>query len=399
MPFLILVPREDLPTDESELTYQFVLRTGALDRDPGELYLNELWIAISQGSATYIWCKLSVNAVEELREDNISIGYLLSGETEMSDYLFRLGQAAEKFRIDNLSWIRDVPLNKVVGIPSETIEALRAVLDKSCPVRMVSPKLSLVSHFPLGTADVPCVMQFRALVQQLKREYTTSELYKCSKYPALNPFEALAYYYFESKRPDLSETLYEAVNPNCEGSTAGQAWRRIRTVDIGLRKVIPDRVKARRFINPPQNHIDALGEDLILKTDRAEASHQKILADLSSRALYLGLTPYETNSMDLYIEGKKGCIVIEIKSATQENFYRQCLKGAIQATEYSYALRAYRDASPKAAVVIERQESEQLEGYCRGLLNYMGIGMLSYRETLSWPERVLGFDRMIENTS
>lgn len=396
MAYFILLPSEDLPRKEVGLTYQFVLSPHAIEIDPKSLYNNELWIAISYRNSTiYLWSLLSVSSIEELWEQDILLGYLLSGDIETSDYLFRLGQPTDRCLIESSTWIKSIRLNKVTEIDTPIAEELQSIIEGCCPIRMTKPNLRNADYVPPSQRDVPTIIRFRSIIQQLKRAYTLSDLYRYYKYPDLPPYESFACSYLEQENSDIYKVIYSTVRPDSDNSSPKEAWQQVRTVDITLRTLITEDIHVRRFINPPASDIDSLGADNILKTDRAEAIHQKMLADLTSRIYSLQLIPYETNSMDLFIEGSNGCIVIEIKSATRDNFYRQSLKGAIQAKEYSYAVHAQRGFTPTTVVVVQHVENDTLEAYCRGFLSYLGIEMLLYKGKLEWPERVVGFDGMV----
>ncbi len=396
MAYFILLDDEDLPRKEVGLTYQLVLSPRAVEINLKSLYNSELWIAISyRNSRIYLWSLLSISSIEELWERDILLGYLLSGDLETSDYLFRLGQPTDGCLIEDSSWIKSIRSNRVSEIGPPITEELQSIKKGCCPIRMTKPDLREADYIPSSQRDAPTIIQFRSIIHHLKRTYTLSDLYRYYKYPDLRPHESFACFFLEQENPDIYQVISSIVRPDTDNSSAKGAWQQIRTVDIVLRTLVTDEIHVRRFINPPASDIDSLGVDNLLKTDRAEAIHQKILADLTSRIYSLQLIPYETNSIDLFVEGLSGCIITEIKSAKRDNFYRQCLKGAIQAKEYSYAIHVQRGFTPTTAVVVQNVGNDTLEAYCRGFLSYLGIEMLLYKGELEWPQRVVGFDSMV----
>ena len=397
MPFFIVIERQDLPpADGSQLSYQFVLPPSYMDAKVDQLYLDDLWIALLDKSARYLWCRLSVCSIEELLEQDVLEGYLLTGDVERSEYLLRPGEQSKELQIDKIAWVKSVPLNRVSVINEKEAESLVQAVEGCCPIRVIPPDPGLLRDISLGSMDLPPYLQLRYLVRQLKTKFTRSELYRYMKYPTgWSPFEGLAYSHFEIKRPDLAGTLYNVLCLGHTVSETGWSTSSARLVDTGLREIHPDRVRVRRFVNPPTKDIDDFGLDTLFKIDRAEAMHQRIVADLASRVHHLGRIPYETNSIDLYVQGDRACTVFEIKSSTPHNFYRQCIRGAIQVKEYCYALGFSRDLPFRSAVIIEHRADSGLQDYCRGFLQYMGVSMLYYHEAVSWPDRVPGFDETV----
>jgi hypothetical protein len=111
-----------------------------------------------------------------------------------------------------------------------------------------------------------------------------------------------------------------------------------------------------------------------------------------SKGNFLG---FSTNKEMLNVQKERDNIVVEIKSANQTNFYRQCIKGAVQLLEYRYNLTIQRNLYCKPVLVIQSVENRELKIYLSGLLKEVGIQILIYDVQRGWPHRLSGFDDLI----
>jgi hypothetical protein len=180
-----------------------------------------------------------------------------------------------------------------------------------------------------------------------------------------------------------------------ESETESTGKEYIRSVDIVMREIEPDKVKVRKYINPPEAEIDYAGLDAYLKTERADIVHQTILSELAKRTILLGKRPWESNSVDLFVESTKSSILIEVKSADELSFYRQCMKGAMQLLEYAYCMKTQRNTDCRLLLVVQNIQNERLKTYLSGLLSQISILLLGYDGSQDWPKRVIGFDDLI----
>lgn len=396
MAFVAIIPSKDLPTQEAKLSFQLILLPSKIGIDLSDLYFNDLWLAISYGHECYLWCRLFIVSTEGLYEQDSLQGYLLNGDIDSSDYFCRNGQKIERLRIDNESWFNTIPQNSVAKIGNDVLESLQRIIDTCSAIRVMPPNEMLLAGISQNVSDIPASTQFRNIKRQLKTQYTISDLYKYSKYAqSWSPYEGLAFFQLERQKSSDMELLTGEINLLHSEAHVTEPNQYLRSVDMVLKEVHPDEIRVRHFINPPSSDIDSLGLDHFLKTERAEETHQRMVADLALRISTLGLTPYETNSIDLFAEGKNGTILIEVKSATPENFYRQCLKGAIQSKEYAYNLKTFSNIETRSTVIIQNTKNSKLQSYCQGLLKYMDVDMLSYHKEQGWPSRVVDFDKLI----
>lgn len=395
MAYIIIISRKDLPSHHA-LSYQYILKPSQIVFDVGKLYLDDLWFLFEHRGKRYVWCKLFISSIEELWHEDIFEGYLLQGSIDASEYYCRLNDEGEYLLVPGQTNLHSLILDVVHDLDIDDENALREIGRTCCPVRYYHPDLKVFDVIPKFDRNISAFVQFEIILRQLKESRTVKELFKYSKYPPdWSPYECFAFFYLESTRPNECKELKEELLNR--GRLQEHTMRNpLRTVDIVMREVSIENIKVRRFLKPQNESIEYMGDDSILKTDRAESAHQRILADLAGRIYHLGLTPCDSNSLDLFVKGNKGCAIVEVKSASSDNFYRQCLKGAMQIKEYSFVLNIAKSISPMAIVVIEDADGEQMQHYCRDLLKYMDIRLFIYKKDADWPLRVEYFDSIME---
>ena len=392
MAFIITIPVADLPHNQQQLSYQFILLPTKTIIPPQDLYSKDLWIVTCDNGEGYLWCRLSIIAIEEIRDgDNLEC-YLLSGDVDRSEYFARASEKLKPLRVDSMAWFDAEALQKLTQISHDQEQALKTLVTDFIQIKLVKPSAAIVEHLWRPTTKHLGIDQFKSIVQQLKLKYTISELYRYNRHPSYwSPYESFAFSYVEQKFSTDAKTL----TLSSKSSASSEAAPYERTVDTVMRDLDPNRVRIRKYVNPPEIEIDTFGLDTYLKTERADSVHQAMLADLANRIIKLGQHPQESNSIDLFTEGAGSSLLIEIKSASEATFYRQCTKGAMQALEYAYCLKTHRGTNCKPVLVLQSIENDALKEYVSGLLGYLGITLLIYEGRREWPGRVPGFDSLI----
>jgi hypothetical protein len=392
--FVIAIPATDLPRDPGQLSYQFILLPTKVTVNPRDLYSRDLWIIVRYDAASYLWCKLNIMAVEEIREGEYLHGYLLSGDLERSEYLIRPPEKREALRVNSLVWCDEEGLQNLTEIDREQEGALQRLASDFVQTKMVKPNAKVIDAVWRPSGNKFEIGWLGSIVRQLKLKYTVGELYRFHTSPRhWSPYESFALSYLEEKFPAEVKTL---LLPG-EITTRGPTTEYMRSVDTVMRGIDPNRVKVRKFVNPPEAEIDDAGLDAYLKTERADAFHQMILAELARRIILLGQRPMESNSIDLFTEGTKSSVLIEVKSANDLTYYRQCMKGTMQLLEYAYCLKTQQNVECKLAIVMQSIENDRLKEYMAGLVRQVHIMLFNYDERQDWPERVSGFDSLIKS--
>lgn len=154
-------------------------------------------------------------------------------------------------------------------------------------------------------------------------------------------------------------------------------------------------MKARRFLKPRPDEINQSGIDSLFKTDRAEANHQHIVSELASFVISNGLDPKESKSVDMIVECGMEHILIEVKSSTSENFYRQCVTGAIQVLGYVYAMKSEQLIDTTPIVVVEHSIVGDLGLYFRSFLDFLGVKLMIYHDDQAWPQKIPRFVELL----
>ena len=393
MGFLIAVEASDISERDDYLSYQFVLSPTKVTAGPGDLYFDDLWVVVRSSSEGYLWCRLRIASIEETMYGEHFDYYLLTGDIDRSEYFASPSQKSESLRIGRPGLFSMEGLTGVVRISDEQERALQKLAAGCVRTSMVRPNDAVVEQVWRPVTGPVAGIQLDDIVRALKLRYTVSDLYRYSRHPKhWSPYESFACSYLDRRLPQGARAirLSHKSAPTEPKTTCG------RSVDTAMREIEPDKVRVRRFVNPPENQIDAAGLDTYLKTERADHMHQAMVADLAKRIVQLGQVPRESGSIDLFTEGVELSLLIEVKSANEATFYRQCVKGAMQLMEYAYCLKTYREISCSPVIVLEYIADGGLKTYLAGLLRDMGITMLTYDRTRNWPDRVSGFDVLVQ---
>lgn len=175
-------------------------------------------------------------------------------------------------------------------------------------------------------------------------------------------------------------------NPGREREKLGR-HHNTPSVDTEFSEIEPGKIFAREFVS-----IDSkLGnlEEALKKTEHAEKIHQAMLKDISEFLIANGITPYESNSIDLLYKSRDKLNVFEIKSSNVDNILSQSSKGAFQLACYLNELSKDYD-NLNSRLVLHVTESPELQKYAVEALLRLGIEVLFYDPSRSWPNRIQG---------
>lgn len=156
-------------------------------------------------------------------------------------------------------------------------------------------------------------------------------------------------------------------------------------VDIDFTKVNPKNIHARKFISSEGESKNL--EDTLIKAENAEKMHQEMLKDIAEFLISKGVTPYESESVDLMYQSKNKMNVCEIKSATLDNLFDQSSRGAFQLTRYIEEIeKNYDDIFPQ--LILRKTGNREMESYVKKILLRMNIPVLYYDPNKPWPNKL-----------
>jgi|GEM_PF-6298460 len=163
--------------------------------------------------------------------------------------------------------------------------------------------------------------------------------------------------------------------------------RRPKGIDISFTEIIPENIYARQFIAGESTFYNI--EAALNKTDIAEKLHQSMLRDISEYLKSIGMSAYESTSIDLMIDSNGKIKIFEIKSANIDNLIAQAAKGAFQIACYATEMKKDFD-SVRTALIINKVMDENLEMFVLDSLKFLNMDCLIYNPDINWPHRIVG---------
>lgn len=162
--------------------------------------------------------------------------------------------------------------------------------------------------------------------------------------------------------------------------------RLVTAVDCRLRQFAEDDFMARTMVWNPANYSPDKAKHGLLKTNLAEKRHQQMLRFLVDHLNDAGLKPVGSSSIDLAVESDGVTHLFEIKSATEDNYKDQALKGCGQLAEYSYVFKMQTNQQVKRHLIIETPQGIDIDlGYVSNVCLLMGSNLIEFRFEAPWP--------------
>lgn len=188
------------------------------------------------------------------------------------------------------------------------------------------------------------------------------------------------------KALDPLSVIFAEEKHNVERSARGQSYN-APCVDTEFYEIEPGKIYAREFVSVDSKLRNL--EEALKKTEHAEKIHQAMLKDISEFLITNGVTPYESSSIDLLYRSREKLNVFEIKSSNVDNILSQSSKGAFQLACYLNELGKDYD-NLNARLVLHVTDSPELQDYAVEALRRLGIEVLFYDPSKSWPNRIQG---------
>lgn len=184
--------------------------------------------------------------------------------------------------------------------------------------------------------------------------------------------------------------LRDLVTPQPTLSTEAQPPKKrpLTSVDCRLRQFTEDDFMARTMVWNPENYSPEKEKLGILKTNLAEKRHNMMLSSLAQYLKENGHTPLGSSSIDLAVELDTEVHLFEIKSATEDNYKAQALKGCGQVTEYAHIFTQHSTKAVRRHLILETPKNsvmdvETLTSICQ----LMGVQLIEFDFGHPWPTR------------
>ena len=386
----VVIQSYKLSEVQKKLTFQLIIDPSALSLPIEDIYSGYIWIVVEKKGGLYLWCRLWPEAIEKLTEDERMRGYLITGDINKSEYFSRLDNQQSRYRIDQLGpYLGEerYGLNRVGGRTKRIFEdAMSSIPIKMLPLEKMAEDLLIP---PKSGANIPRWID--GAIKKLKRNYVCEEVYRYAKYPQRwSPYECIAIRYLR-KYTTISKTkLYEVIDSRSEVEPQDIEKAGIKHCNFEFKQIEPSEVTFRTMVIPASPPSTVVWLKALEKTDRAERTHQEMLKDIASYLKSRRIVAYESLSIDMFIPGESADVVIELKSATDDNFYRQAVQGAVQLKEYCFGLEVEKERLCSPILIIQKAPKNSYVAHCLEFLQYLGVKMLIYDRSTAWPDRVSG---------
>lgn len=168
---------------------------------------------------------------------------------------------------------------------------------------------------------------------------------------------------------------------------ADQQMPAVPDVDTNLRTLYPGKIIARKFL---ANGTSIDPRKVRDKIEVAEVRHQEIVKDVAVFLSSNSILPLESRSIDMAVKIKDGMCLMEVKSASTDNFLDQIEHAIFQLLRYEMALEGDGLNVQSRVVIIEPARTNQLLDYAIRLAAKVGITVLIYDRRHPWPMRTQG---------
>lgn len=283
-------------------------------------------------------------------------------------------------------------------LSGEAVDFIKSAISKNVEVKFTTPSgLPESSSKPLLDNDYE---QALFAVTYVVQNMNLNQIWGGATGLKLNPVSNFAKQFLSKFRDPVQDGLLnvlKTINPIKSildlGETSSpmkmaiETSKRSKFVDLSFTEIDPENIYAREFISGEGTYYNL--EAALSKTDVAEKLHQSILRDIAQYLKSIGVSTYESTSIDLMIQTNSKLKIFEIKSVNLDNIIAQTAKGAFQIATYASVLKSEIEKF-EAYLIINKIQDERLEAFVQKSLNYLGINYCIYNSELPWPERLPG---------
>lgn len=353
-----------------------------------------LWI-ILRGFDDRCVAAVTVKKVEKFSEGYHTDDFLISCDTTAS---FRLSSTFEEAKPYSLSDFQSQDTG-ILQIAEVSINKLKCLVAKTIQVKLADPTYAILKRVKFDTLSKKGKGLAKAALSQIVQTLPLDRIWVTGTAAKLGPFSNFAAHLLTLHEYDpsivtdflrkgdpvsvLTQTVYGSETE--EEDTVSSTFT--KNIDLDFTEIDPETVYAREFVSSSYMLSDL--ESALSKTEAAEKLHQTMLRDIAFYLKEIGLSPYESASVDLMISLNGRRKIFEIKSSTPLNIIAQAAKGAFQIACYANAMAI--DYEPLAAsLIMHKIQDVTLEKFVHDALDRLGIKYLIYDPVIGWPDRIHG---------
>ena len=385
----LYIVREGVPFggENDRATFQLIVSEISPDAYPKNNMT--VWMADVVGGGLALLQRLEVETIEEVISGVLTGHFVLVGSALGSVRFRRFSSTPDSYSLPGMAglnspqrWGQLIPLTEDQGDYLRDIERKSWKTSFSLPeekkvLEALEFAKSASPFAKIGLKEALGAVSTLFFIGDLSRHKADPQNVSPAGSYALRVLEALGSEREESLRAIASFSSSKPDKAIPSGRLIETLLKPLEEVDLHPRKYVWFRESSVLF----------LGEDALVKTERAEKRHQEILSDCYRYLRNHGALPRFNRNIDLSFEGDNGLVLVEIKSASPTNFREQVLRGATQVAEYAFHFEKSGQKIDRKCVLIEVPPKFGGIEYYGDLLSSINIEMIPYDDRLPWPER------------
>lgn len=347
-----------------------------------ELSKGVLWLFIDNGSEKYIYAQFRVNEVL-IEKAGKSEGLVIIGDQASSEYYYN---QAEMLGIQSPN-IDHSPSSIVFQLETQQVKELKELIESSKKIVYKVPAAVIKKYLNYVPAKEEISRKLARLESHFRKSMLYQEVPGTHTHPKdWSPYLSLAVAVLESS-DEVDEENVKSIAEYIHGSQS-------IGFDFDFNAIDENDLHTRNF-SAPQSMVDS--REVLEKMRSAEFKHQQILGELAYISKKSGVSPQQSNSIDLLLEGLNEMVICEVKSSSDLNLSSQCRKGLSQLIEYRYFLSKVTSKKTSLVLVIEDSESSMILDEYEKIFASVNARLLRYKKELEWPNRCFGFHEIVGN--
>lgn len=372
----------------------YIIPHGQMNGQEGFLPGCRLWF-ILRGNEDRCLALASVKMVEEFREGYHAEDFVITCDTAAS---FRISATFENASSYATSDFRHLAIG-IHRAPQGTSESLRKCVSKAVQVKLATANETALKSIKIDNLPTKGSGRATAAISLITQNFCLDEVWASGTGEKLGPFSNFASRLLSLhghsvaqisdflKKSDPVNFMVDIEINSTDVAPQVSRFSREKSVDLNFTEIDPLTIYAREFV-PSAGYIRDL-EIGLQKTETAEKQHQDMLRDISTYLQELGISAYQSTSIDLMIRLNDHIQIFEIKSSNVSNIVAQATKGAFQLACY---LNAMVDdfGTLSATLILHKVEDPSLERFVHNALDRLGVSYLTYDPEKKWPHKVEG---------
>lgn len=380
----------------SGVSGSYILPKSEVDFDPKNLAGRRLWVVL-RGYEDRLLLLIKIKIVERIIDGYYAGDYWISPEMTGSLKLVPDFVGAARYATTSTHYSK----LGVSELSQESSDALVALVQGSIQTRLLPPDQRSLSQIDFQLVPNNSARLAQSALRAVVSHLTLEQVWANGAGDRLGAFSNYARALLKEKMGerlslaivhdlktfDPLALIFSKENIGTEVRETGKNYN-VPSVDTEFCEIEPGKIYAREFVSVDSRLRNI--EEALNKTEHAEKIHQAMLKDISEYLIANGVTPYESNSIDLLFRSRGVLNIFEIKSSNADNIMSQASKGAFQLACYLNEINKDYD-NLSASLVLHAIPSPELQKYVVEALSMLGIKVLFYDPSRPWPSRIDGF--------